>query len=122
MRKLVRVSCEGFGREVLVRKPQAAECIGDNVIDAFDVREFGTKIFDDESPSHDALGVECLVDQILVVSEDFDFVTQQNVSVFLKGLDNTEEFSLRSRVSSLSWVQLLTVERDGLSLLGDHRS
>ena len=85
MRKLVRVACEGFGREILVRKPQAAECISDNVVDAFDVREFGTKLFDDESPSHDALSVEWLVDQILVVSEDFDFVTQQNVSVLFKG-------------------------------------
>ena len=28
------------------------------------------------------LGVKCRVDQILVVSEDFDCMTQQNVSVF----------------------------------------
>ena len=64
--------------------------------DTFDVREFGAKLFDDQSPPHDALSVECLVDHILVVSEDFDFVTQQNVSVFLEGLDDTEEFYLSS--------------------------
>ena len=48
LRKLVRVACEGFGGEILVRKPQAAECISDSVVDAFDVREFGTKLFDDD--------------------------------------------------------------------------
>ena len=35
---------------------------------------------------HDAFGIECLVDQVLVVSEDFDLLSQKDISVSI--LDN----------------------------------
>ena len=40
------------------------------------------------------LCVEYLVDQILVVSEDFDFVAQEDIPILLKRFYYTEELSL----------------------------
>ena len=86
------------------------------------VNLLGTALFNDETPPHDALSVECLVDQVLVVREDFYLLTKEDVPAFLQGLDDTEELSLSRSVSSLSWVQLSTVEGHRLPILRDHCS
>ena len=62
-------------REIILREAHAAESISYNVVLAFDVGQLGTTLFNDETPPHDVLSVECLVDQILVVSEDFYLLT-----------------------------------------------
>ena len=74
----------------------------------------------DEAPSHDTLCVESLVDQILVVCKDFNLVAQEDISIFLERFHYAETLSLSGGVSSLSWVQLATVEGYRPSLLGYH--
>ena len=57
-------------REIILREAHAAESISCNVVLALDVGQLGTALFNDETPPHDALSVECLADQILVVGKD----------------------------------------------------
>ena len=75
--------------------------VSDDVAFCLDVGEFGTKLFNDESPSHDALSVESLADQILVVCKNFYFVTQKDTAILLNDLS----------------VSLLLPESAGLALL-----
>ena len=45
------------------------------IVTALNVGQLATEFFHDELPSHDALSIECLVDQILVVNKDFDLLS-----------------------------------------------
>jgi hypothetical protein len=47
------------------------------------------------------LCIESLVDQVLVVGEDFYLLSKKDVAIFLQGLDHAEQFSLSRGVSSL---------------------
>ena len=57
-----------------------------------------------------------------MVGEDFYLLTEENVSILLQGLDDTEELSLSSSVSGLSRVQLSAIEGYRLVVLGDDSS
>ena len=71
----VGFASKGFHREISLCEAHAAESISCDVVFTFDVGELGTALFRDETPPHDALSVECLVDQILVVCKDFYLLT-----------------------------------------------
>ena len=57
-----------------------------------------------------------------MVSEDFNLLSQKNVSMFLKSFHDSEQFSLSGGASSLSWVKLPTAECNWLATLQDHCS
>ena len=90
----VGIASESFRREVALCEAHATESVSHDVVLAFDVGQLRTALFNDETPPHDALSIESLVDQILMVGEDFYLLTEENVSILLQGLDDTEELSL----------------------------
>ena len=47
---------------------ELTEGISDNVIRSFNVTDIRTILFNEETPSHDAVGVEFLVGEILMIS------------------------------------------------------
>jgi hypothetical protein len=108
--------------KVLLCQTHPTKGVSNNVASSFDVGEFGSKLFDDEPPSHDALCIESLVDQILVVGEDFYLLPKKDVVVLLQGFDDAEQFSLSRGVSGLGWIQLSTVEGNRFPFLGDNCS
>ena len=71
----VGIASEGFRREVFLCQTHATESISNNVVFAFDVGQLGTTLFNDDTPPHDALSVECLADQVLVVGKVFHLLT-----------------------------------------------
>ena len=80
---IVDVACERFWAEVSLSKAHSAQSIGDDVRFTLDVGKLRTEFFDEKTPSHDAFGIEVLVHQVLVVSEDFYLLTKEDVSTLL---------------------------------------
>ena len=66
---------------------------------------------------HNSLGIETLIDQVLMVSENFNIRSEEYVPVFLEGFYSTEKFSLSRSVVRLHWIQLAAVESYWLSIL-----
>ena len=66
--------------------------------------------------------VEMPVEELFVVGVDRDLVTEKDASACLQEFDDAEEFSLSCSVSCVRVCKLLAVERDWLSILGDHCS
>ena len=69
--------------KIILCEAHAAESIRHNVVFALDVGQLGTALFNDEPPPHDTLSIECPVDKILVVREDFDLLTQKDIPTLL---------------------------------------
>ena len=69
------IAGKGFLGEIFLGETHATKRIRDDIILALDVGQLGTVLFYDETPSHDAFGIESLVHKILVVGKDFDLLT-----------------------------------------------
>ena len=58
----------------------------------FDVNQVGTVLFKHKSPSHDVIGIEIFISQILMICIDHNLLAQQDIVVILESFHNCEYF------------------------------
>ena len=72
------------------REPGQGVCC--DVVLSRQVGEGWGKLFHEEAPMEESVGPEVVASQVLVVSEDFNFSTPEDGSVFLKGFSDAKGF------------------------------